>query len=842
MSCKRLYEKLVVQFGKRQFVLTGETADGYFADTVRGVCANIEDALLYYAVQQGYEIAFAIDEKMTLRFAEPGMQEKYNSIIQGKSEDPNKKAGSVSRNRSAATPDPPPQNTENEGQTPPNNAANNAANSAVNQVQTNSASKAQQIFDGIKNRLIPHQTKSFIVLSSAEKQLEHAEGKLTPASEAKIRTIREWAKIPAGHVDTATVLIVNPVKIKYGNDVNLADQEFTLASDRLVSGLADKVVDITVCKPDMTEVAALLTRLQCRYGLGGNVRRTANYIVSKGLTMYNIVERIKRRMTDGTNPKVLEQIFEDDSEAKRKQALQDAEKELNGLIGLASVKEQLKKLFGLASMIQKRQEAGSDTSAFSLHSLLLGNPGTGKTVVARILAKYYFALGLRRTDKIVEISVADISSGYNPGESMEKLKAKITEAMGGVLFIDEVYQFADNEWLKQAFENVLMKTMEDRRDELTVLAAGYGGEYLQRLLNVNPGMKRRFNHPDNTITFPDYTADELRQITERMLQAEHYSLAEDACIPLMQYIGTRLKTGKMENAGGARNVVETMMKNAAARNEYAVITAADIPNTKCGTTIEQILEELDENFIGLQSVKEQIKRIAKRIAYDEKNGLGTDAKYNMRFIGNPGTGKTTIARYMSRVFNAVGLIEGTDVAEISALNLKAGYVGQSSGRVTEAFTKAREEGKVLFIDEAHNLYSSAGDNDSFNKDIIGQITQEVTSGRNARVFTVLAGYPEPMQRLFNADPGWERRFPLVVDFPDYTAAECLQILKMKLKKSKLTLAPETEPPLLDYIHTLKQNPKFGNAGEMENLAAVLADNYIMRDDGSQTITPEDLPE
>jgi SpoVK/Ycf46/Vps4 family AAA+-type ATPase len=396
--------------------------------------------------------------------------------------------------------------------------------------------------------------------------------------------------------------------------------------------------------------------------------------------------------------------------------------------------------------------------------------------------------------------------------------------------------------LKQAFENVLMKTMEDHRDELTVLAAGYGGECLQRTLKINPGVPRRFNHPDNTVEFPDYSADDLFQIIERMLQAEHYSLADDAREPLRKYIETRIKVGKMENAGGARNVVETMLKNAAKRNEFSIIGLLDVPHIKRGTTIDSILDELNKNFIGLQSVKEQIVRIAKRIAYNEKHNLGADTKYNMRFIGNPGTGKTTIARYMSRVFNAVGLIEGTDVVEVSALNLKAGYVGQSSGRVTEASTKARDEGKVLFIDEAHNLYSSPSDNDSFNKDIIGQITQEVTALKNARVFTILAGYPEPMQRLFEADPGWERRFPSMVEFPDYEADECLLILKKTLQRNKLELAPETEQPLLDTIRRLKQNPKFGNAGEMNNLAETLLSNHIMQNEESQTITLEDLPQ
>ncbi|GHT44710.1 hypothetical protein FACS189454_02840 [Planctomycetales bacterium] len=817
--CKRLYEKLTVQSGKRQFVLTGSITDMFFADSVRGLCRNIEEALLYYAVQQGYEIAFAIDDKMTLRFAAPEMQEKYNNIIQGKSEDPNKKVNSVKRGQSAA----PPQAA----------VANNTTDNAIEQVQTNSSSKAQQIFDGILNRLLPHHTKSFVILSFAEKVLEYEQsGTLTPASKQKIKTVREWAKAVHGNAHSCSVLIVEDNRL----------EEFERASDSHVAGLEHRTIAVTVETPAAAEIEAMLIRLQNRYSISGNPRRVAKAEAAKKQILYNIVETIKTKWKTTPAPKKLEDIFEDDSVEKRKQALKDAERELAELVGLRAVKEKVVELTNLAMMIKKRQEQGLNTSAFSLHSLLIGNPGTGKTVVARILAKFYFALGLRRTDKVVEISVADITSEYNPGDASVKLRDKIDEAMGGVLFIDEVYQFADNQWLKEAFENVLMKTMEDHRDEMTVLGAGYGGESLQKTLKINPGVTRRFAHPDNTIEFPDYKADELLLIAERMLKKEHFQLTDDARLPLQRHIEERIKTGKMENAGGARNLVEVMMKNAAKRGEYKNISVCDIPTVQRSETIEDILAELDKNFIGLQSVKDRIRKIAKRIAYDERNELITDRKFNMQFIGNPGTGKTTIARYMSRVFNAVGLIEGTDVIEVAGTELKGSYLGQSKDAVIQRFDKAREEGKVLFIDEAHNLYNKH-DQDSFAKEVIAQIVQATTALKYARVFTILAGYPEPMKELMNADAGLSRRFPeqLIVHFPDYTTKECLQILCKRLAQKKLTLSPEAAKPLCEIIDRLKQDPKFGNAGSMGNLADQLVDEHIMRDDESQTITLEDLP-
>lgn len=176
------------------------------------------------------------------------------------------------------------------------------------------------------------------------------------------------------------------------------------------------------------------------------------------------------------------------------------------------------------------------------------------------------------------------------------------------------------------------------------------------------------------------------------------------------------------------------------------------------------------------------------------------------------------------------------------MQLKQGYVGQSGQEVIRRFTQAREEGKVLFIDEAHNLYSDSRDNDSFNKDIITAIVAESTAYQNSRVFTILAGYPEPMRNLMNADPGLKRRFPLTVDFSDYTTDECFQILCNKLGKRKLTLADDVESVLKNLIEDLKVQPHFGNAGTMESLAETLFENYVMREGSDKMITMDDLPQ
>lgn len=245
-------------------------------------------------------------------------------------------------------------------------------------------------------------------------------------------------------------------------------------------------------------------------------------------------------------------------------AVEEIKKELNDLVGLAPVKEYV---FGLADNIQvqqRRAAAGLKTASLSMHMIFTGNPGTGKTTIARLVAKYLKAIGALKGGQLVEVSRGDLVGRYT-GHTAPLTNSVIQSALGGVLFIDEAYSLYRGEQDSFGLEAIdtLVKGMEDHRDELVVILAGYTRE-MEMFLTANSGLASRF---PNKIEFPDYTADELLDITNVLARGKGYRLAESCAEPLRGYYERRQAEDARTAGNGrlARNTLEKAIFNQSRR-------------------------------------------------------------------------------------------------------------------------------------------------------------------------------------------------------------------------------------------------------------------------------------
>lgn len=263
--------------------------------------------------------------------------------------------------------------------------------------------------------------------------------------------------------------------------------------------------------------------------------------------------------------------------------------ELNSLVGLEVVKEEIENLVNLLRVQQMRKELGLSNAGTSRHMVFYGNPGTGKTTVARLIAGIYGELGLLSTGQLVEVDRSGLVGGY-VGQTAIKTKEVIDQAVGGVLFVDEAYTLTQNkgqnDFGPEAVETIL-KAMEDYRDELVVIVAGYT-ELMKDFLKTNPGLTSRFNY---FIEFPDYTPEELVEILKTMCKKNEYTLSPEAEAKALEIFTARCenKPENFANAREVRNFLEKAMLKHAAR-------VTKLPKEQRTKDVLSTLEAVDVNI------------------------------------------------------------------------------------------------------------------------------------------------------------------------------------------------------------------------------------------------------
>ena len=236
--------------------------------------------------------------------------------------------------------------------------------------------------------------------------------------------------------------------------------------------------------------------------------------------------------------------------------IEDLKKELDNYIGLGEVKREVNNLINMATVFKRREETGLPNADFSLHMVFTGNPGTGKTMIARLMARVYRSLGILSKGQLVEVDRSGLVAGY-VGQTAIKTSKVIEKALGGVLFIDEAYALngkGDNDFGQEAIDT-LLKAMEDHRDDLVVIVAGYT-DLMDRFIHSNPGLESRFNR---FLLFDDYTIDEMVEIFRMQCKKGCYQLTEEARPLIRDYIAEESADDSFGNARGVRNLFEHVL-------------------------------------------------------------------------------------------------------------------------------------------------------------------------------------------------------------------------------------------------------------------------------------------
>ena len=505
--------------------------------------------------------------------------------------------------------------------------------------------------------------------------------------------------------------------------------------------------------------------------------------------------------------------------------------ELDSLVGLEEVKSEVRKIVNLAKVNEARRAQGLKVPPMTYHMVFTGNPGTGKTTVARIVARAFRALGIAKTGQLVETDRSGLVGRYE-GETAVKTNAKIDEAIGGILFVDEAYQLVSGEnddYGKEAIAT-LLKRMEDDRDRLIVIAAGYTDE-MRDFLDANSGLRSRF---PRMIEFADYTAPELAAIFRSMAKKNEFALAPDLDAGLDAAIAKL--TAKRDRTFGNARFVRQLFEDATARQATRLAESGDLDAEALKTLaladlssgerkedirapkIEDVLAELD-SLVGLQPVKDEVRRLVATVRANKlraEKGLENNVtmSYNFVFTGNPGTGKTTVARILGKAFRALGVLERANFVETDRSGLVAKYEGQTAAKTNKLIDSAA--GGILFIDEAYQL--NQGENDQYGAEAVATLLKRMEDARGSMV-VIIAGYKEEMKRFMAINSGLESRFNRTVEFPDYSAKELAEVYRSMAKKAKYRLSDDTERWLLPYISMLteKRDKNFGNARWARNL-------------------------
>ncbi len=482
---------------------------------------------------------------------------------------------------------------------------------------------------------------------------------------------------------------------------------------------------------------------------------------------------------------------------------EDALAAMDSLIGLEKVKEAFLEIPYMLQETSKEEKP-------SLHMAFVGNPGTGKTTVAQLAADLFYSMGVIQKNKVITVSALDLKGRYI-GETPRLTKEYCKRAYGGILFIDEAYlisqsQFgSNNDQINQECIGTLLQEMENNRDQLIVIFAGYPKEMDNFLYKSNAGLGSRLY---KVIEFEDYSDDELMEIFTRMCQKEGYSISREANEKVRLKLTSLRYSKDFGNARTVRNIFIDAKKEYRRQKESAdkIFEAKHIVLETGLCDYNTLKKELND-MIGLEAVKSEVAKTIETIRFSKENNIEIPISNHMLFLGNSGTGKSTVAKLFGQMLFSIGASKSPNCENISAGDL----LGRNNPIEALQDYCSRASGGVLFIDEAYVIQTNPR-----SMSIIS-ILLEVMEEEKDNITIILAGYESEMNNFLNENQGLKSRFPVTVHFKDYSEKQLTDIFVSLCSKYGFSVSEKGLEIFKKVIKIEKQGNNFGNARTVRNI-------------------------